>query len=367
MSDPVRVGIVGCGNISGLYIQGCQKFDILKLVACADLDMARAEAKAKELNVPRACAVEELIADPEIEIVVNLTIPAAHFPVAEKALLAGKNAYNEKPLSVTREQGAKLLKLAKARKLRVGCAPDTFLGAGLQTCRKLVDDGWIGTPVGATAFMLSRGPERGHPDPEFFYKPGGGPLFDMGPYYLTAMVNLLGPVRAVTGMTRASFSERIVTSKPKYGQRIKVETPTHIVAVLEFASGAIGNMVMSFDCWRTNLPRIEVYGSDGTLGVPDPNTFGGPVLFARAQEAFAEVPLSHAYREQFRSLGIADLAYGLRSGRAHRASGELACHVLDVMHAILDAGREGKRVKVKSTCAQPAPLPVGLREGILDE
>ena len=362
-----KVGVVGCGSISGLYIQGCQKFDILEVAACADIDAARAQAKAQEFHVPKACTTAELLADPEIEIVLNLTVPAAHYPVAAAALAAGKNAHNEKPVAVTREQGRELLAAAKSRKLRLGAAPDTFLGAGLQTCRKLVDDGWIGTPVGATAFMLGRGPERGHPDPEFFFKPGGGPLFDMGPYYLTALINLLGPIRAVSGMARITFPERVVTSKPKYGTRIAVETPTHIVGVLEFANGAIGNLVMSFDCWRTNLPRIEVYGSDGTLGVPDPNTFGGPVLFARGPDPFAEVPVSHAYREQFRALGVADLAYALRSGRAHRANGEMAYHVLDVMHAILDAAREGKQVRVQSTCERPAPLPVGLREGILDE
>ena len=364
--DPVKVGLVGCGNISSIYFQNCQSFPILDLVACADLIPERAQARAQEFGV-EARSVEAILADPDIEIVLNLTIPKAHAEVALRALEAGKSAYNEKPLAITREDGRRMLDLARSRGVRVGCAPDTFLGAGIQTCRKLIDDGWIGEPVAATAFMTCHGHESWHPDPEFYYKVGGGPMFDMGPYYLTALVSLLGPVRRVTGEARITFPERVITSRPRYGTVIKVDVPTHVAGVLEFASGAIGTIITSFDVWHAELPRIEVYGSEGTLSVPDPNGFGGPVRLRRAgADEWSEIPLSHIYSENSRGLGVADMAYGLRSGRPHRASGELAYHVLDVMHAFHDAAREGRHVTLESTCARPAPLPMGLEPWTLD-
>ena len=204
MATKVKVGIIGCGNIFSAYAKGLRVFDILELAACADIDMARARAKAEEFNVPRACTVDELLADPAIEIVVNLTVPKTHAEVSLQIIEAGKHVYSEKPLAVTREDGGRILAAAKARGLLVGCAPDTFLGGGLQTCRKLIDDGWIGRPVAATAFMAGHGVEAWHPNPFFYYQKGGGPVFDMGPYYLTALINLLGPARRVTGATSAN-------------------------------------------------------------------------------------------------------------------------------------------------------------------
>jgi predicted dehydrogenase len=366
--EPTKIGIIGCGNISGIYCEAGKVFDILDIVACADLIPERAQAKAAEYNVPKACSVEELLADPEIEIVVNLTIPKAHAEVGLAALQAGKPVHNEKPLAITREDGARLLKLAGERGLRVGCAPDTFLGGGLQTCRKLIDDGWIGEPVAATAFMLCHGHESWHPDPDFYYQPGGGPMFDMGPYYLTALVHLMGPVHRVTGSTRVTFPERLITSQPKYGTRIKVNVPTHVAGVMDFANGAVGTLVTSFDVWAAQVPHIEIYGTEGSLSVPDPNIFGGPVFVRRADASdWSEVPLTHGYTENSRGIGVADMAYALRSGRPHRANGDMAYHVLDIMHAFHDASREGKHVELSSTCTRPAPLPLGLREGTLDE
>lgn len=365
--EPTKVGIIGCGTISGIYFSAGKTFEILDIVACADLDMGRAQAKAAEFGA-KACTVEELLADPDIKIVINLTVPRAHYQVAMAALNAGKSVHNEKPLAITREEGKEILETAAAKGLRVGCAPDTFLGGGLQTCRKLIDDGWIGEPVGATAFMMGHGPESWHPDPEFYYKIGGGPMFDMGPYYLTALINLLGPVRRVTGSTRITFPERIITSKPKYGTKIKVDVPTHVAGILDFASGAIGTIITSFDVWGAELPRIEVYGTEGTLSVPDPNTFGGPVRIKRAGASeWSEIPLTHGYSQNSRGIGAADMAYALRSGRPHRANGELAYHVLDIMHAFHDAAREGKHIEIQSTCERPAPLPLGLMPGRLDE
>jgi predicted dehydrogenase len=360
---PAKVGIIGCGNISGIYLENGKVFDAFDIVAVADIDMSRAEARAAEYNIERACTVEELLADPEIEIVISLTIPAAHAEVAIQAVTAGKTVYTEKPLSVTREDGKRLIALAKEKGVRVGCAPDTFLGGGIQTCRKLIDDGWIGRPVAATAFMPSHGPESWHPNPIFFYQVGGGPMFDMGPYYLTALVNLLGPVKRVTGSAQISFPERTVTNQWNYGDKLKVETATHIAGVMDFQNGAVATIITSFDIWAANLPRIEIYGSEGSLSVPDPNTFGGPVLLRRGGTAeWREMPLSHGFTKNSRGLGVADMASALRSGRPHRANGDLAYHVLDLMHAFHDASREDRHIYLESTCERPAALPLGLGE-----
>ncbi len=366
-ATPVGVGVIGCGNISGIYLQTARRLEILDVVACADLDLERARARAAEYDVPRACTVEELLADPAVDLVINLTVPAAHGEVGLMALEAGKSLYNEKPLAIDREDARRLLERARQRGLLLGGAPDTFLGAGLQTCRKLLDDGWIGAPVAATAFMLGHGAESWHPDPAFFYQRGAGPMLDMGPYYLTALVTLLGPVRRVTGSTRASFPERTITSAPKYGETVLVEVPTHVAGVLDFASGPVGTIVTSFDVWASETPRLEIYGSAGTLSLPDPNTFGGPVRVRRAgADTWSEAPLTHGYATNSRGLGVADMAYALRSGRSPRASGELTYHVLDVMQSFEEASTEGCHVAIESSCERPAPLPLDLLEGTLD-
>ena len=363
-----KVGIVGCGNISGIYLQAGQTFDVLEIVACADLIVERAQQRATEYGIPRACTTDELLADPEIDIVVNLTTPDAHGNVGLRAVEAGKSVHNEKPLALTRAEGRMLLEDAGARGVRVGCAPDTFLGGGLQTCRKLIDDGQIGLPVGATAFMLCPGHESWHPSPAFYYQLGGGPMFDMGPYYLTALISMLGPVKRVSGSARITFPERTITSQPLNGTVVTVETPTHVAGILEFTSGAIGTILTSFDVQASALPPIEIYGSEATLAVPDPNTFGGPVQIRRSRTRdWEDVVLTHGYTENSRGIGVADMAYALRSGRAHRANGELAYHVLDVMQAFLDSSLEGRHIELESTCSRPAPLPVGLRHGTLDE
>ena len=359
--EKVKVGIIGCGNISGIYFKNLtQTFRITEVAACADLIPERAAEKAKEFNIPKACTVEELLADPEIRIVVNLTIPASHTEVNLAALKAGKNVHCEKPLAITREDGKKVIELAKEKGLRVGCAPDTFLGGGLQTCRKLIDDGWIGTPVAATAFMTCHGHESWHPSPEFYYQVGGGPMFDMGPYYLTALISLLGPVRRATGSARVSFPQRTITSKPKYGKVIDVEVPTHVAGVLDFENGAVATMITSFDIWNANLPRIEIYGSEGSLSVPDPNCFDGPVLFsAHGQNEWKEIPLVFGYSENSRGIGVADMAHKLVSGGLHRANGNLAYHVLDIMQGIHDASREGRHYDLTSTCGRPEAFTLG--------
>jgi predicted dehydrogenase len=352
-----KIGIIGTGNISPIYMAVCKSFAGLDLAACADLDLEKARRAAGQNVIARACSVDELLADPDIEIVVNLTPPAVHARLAMAALASGKSVYNEKPLALTREDAQQMLEMAASRGLRIGCAPDTFLGAGLQTCRKLIDEGAIGFPVAATAFMLCHGHEGWHPDPEFYYQVGGGPLFDMGPYYLTALVSLLGPVARVSGSARITFPERIIGSAPKKGQKITVEVPTHVSGLLDFASGATVTMITSFDVWRHALPHIEIYGSEGSLSVPDPNTFGGPVrLWRAAGDSWEDIPLISGYPQNSRGLGVADMAEAMKSGRPHRANASLAYHVLDIMHAIHDSSRQGKHIPLSSTCERPEPF-----------
>jgi predicted dehydrogenase len=368
MEKQQRVGVIGCGNISGIYLKMSKTFQVLHIEALADLDPQRAQRVAAEHNIARVVCVEEILADPNIDIILNITPPGAHADIALRALAAGKSVYNEKPLTIRREDARQMLALAHEQGLRVGCAPDTFLGAGHQTCRHLIDEGAIGIPVAATAFMLCPGHESWHPDPEFYYQTGGGPLFDMGPYYLTALINMLGPVKRVTGSARISFPERTITSQPKNGKQIIVETPTHLASVLDFDSGAIGTLVTSFDVWASTVPAIEVYGSLGTISVPDPNGFGGPVrLWRSTTREWEDVPLVSGWSENSRSLGLADMAHALNSGRPHRASGDLAFHVLDIMHAVHDASERGTHIELSSGLERPAALPLDLPSDRLDD
>ncbi|QOV11412.1 Gfo/Idh/MocA family protein [Viridibacillus arvi] len=358
-----KIGIIGCGNISGIYMENIPGFENLELAACADLDVDRAKAKAAEYGIPKAYTVEQLLADKEIDIVINLTIPAAHAAVCVQVLETGKHVYVEKPLAVTREEGSRILDVARSKGLLVGSAPDTFLGGGIQTCLKLINDGWIGTPVAATAFMMSRGHEHWHPDPEFYYQEGGGPMFDMGPYYLTALVALLGPIRRVTGSAGVSLPERTISSSKKRGQKIVVETPTHIAGVLDFHCGAIATLVTSFDIQGgTDLPHIEIYGTHGSLRVPDPNSFGAPVYIRKTGTDWEPIPLTHGYTNNSRGLGVATMAHAILSGNqeAHRANGNLAFHVLEAMHGFHDASADGKHYVMQSSCEKPAPIPTHL-------
>jgi predicted dehydrogenase len=361
MNRKTSIGIIGCGTISSTYLEASRFFDILQVAACTDIDMERARRQAEKYGVPKVCTVEELLADPEIEIVVNLTIPNAHAGVALKAIAAGKAVYGEKPLATSRAEGKAILEGARAKQARVGNAPDTFLGGGFQTCIKLINDRQIGTPVAATAFMLNHGMERWHPDPYFFYQPGAGPMFDVGPYYLTALIAMMGPIRRVTASVQTTFPERTVTSEPKYGSKIPVNTPTHIAGIMEFASGTVGTIITSFDVWHHRLPFIEIYGTEGTLSTPDPNRFDGPVYIRRANdETWREVPLTHGYTRNSRGLGIADMAYAIRSGRSHRANGEMAYHVLDIIESFMQSATEGRHIPLTSTCTRPESLNSGV-------
>ncbi len=361
----INVGIIGTGNIAPAYIAGCAPFDVIEITACADILEDRAQAFAAEHGLA-ACSVDDLLARDDIDIVINLTIPQAHAAVSLQIIQAGKHAYVEKPLAVTRADGEKVIKAAKAAGVRVGCAPDTFLGGGLQSARKAIDDGLIGAPVAATATWLSRGHEIWHPNAGFYYLKGGGPMLDMGPYYVTALLHLMGPVARVAGCARMTFEERIATSEALMGQRLPVEVNTHVAGTLEFENGAIATVIMSYDVWGNHLPHIEIHGSEGSLSVPDPNRFDGELSAVKGgAREWVDIPLTHSTRIG-RGAGVADMAYALQSGRPHRASGELAFHALDVMLALEESSEQGRHIDIASALEQPLALPPGLPDGELD-
>jgi predicted dehydrogenase len=362
-----RVAIIGCGSISGRYMRNLATFPHLEVAACADWVREAAEARAREQGIPRVCETEQILADDGIDTVINLTPPREHFPVTAACLKAGKHVYSEKPLALTLAQGKELLELARARGLRLGCAPDTFLGGGLQTCMKLIADGWIGRPLAATAFLMRSPPELDNPNVTFIYEQGAGPLFDMGPYYLTALVALLGPIRRVAAFSRMDRTERILAIGPHAGLGLRVESPTYLAGVIELAQGQVASLVTTFDCRGSTLPHMEIYGTEGTILTPDPNSFGGPVKLARAGGGeWASIPLTHRYSEEFRGLGAADMIHALQNGRdAFRANGERAYHVLEAMHGLLESAETGNGYRMESTCEKPSPMPICLVEGMV--
>ncbi|HEU4945980.1 MAG TPA: Gfo/Idh/MocA family oxidoreductase [Kribbella sp.] len=355
-----RIGLVGAGVISGTYLDHLAELSGVEVAAVADLDLTRAAAVAELRSGVRAMSPDELMADPDVEIVLNLTIPAAHAPVSTAALRAGKHVYGEKPLAADRAEAEQLVKLAEAAGLRIGCAPDTVLGTGTQTARAALDRGDVGVPTAASASFVSPGHERWHPAPEFYYRAGGGPLLDMGPYYVTSLVTLLGPVQRVTGWAGRAHEQRTVQAGPRAGETFPVEVPTHVTGVLEHESGALTTVLMSFDIWAARLPKIEIYGTEGTLSVPDPNTFDGVVEIATAEaREWTTLPVAGGYAGAGRGVGVADMARAIRTGGPHRADGALAYHVLDVLESLLEAAAQDRPVDVASTVARPAAVPLG--------
>ena len=350
-----RIGIVGTGNISGIYLENAAKLGY-EVLAVSDLDLERAQAQATQYGVPHALSVDDLLAHPDIEIVLNLTIPAAHGPIALRSLEAGKHVYNEKPLASTLEEAKKMLERAAQKGLRVGCAPDTFLGAGFQIAREQLEGGIIGQPVHASALMASVGPEGWHPDPSFFFQPGAGPLFDMGPYYLTALISLFGSVSSVFATVKSTHTERTVGSGPKAGQSVPVNTPTHVSGVLNFESGLSASLTMSFDMVPGSAPLLEVYGTKGSLTLPDPNTFGGPLETHSVTGEKIELSLNKPFGDNSRGLGLADMAQAIQEGRPHLASGQLAYHVLETMFKLLESGEAGKLMTLESKVVRPEAL-----------
>jgi predicted dehydrogenase len=361
----MRVGVIGCGTVSQVYLRNLTASTEVEVVACADLVPERAAARAAEFGVPRACTQSELLADTAIDLVVNLTVPSAHFEVTLAALRSGKHVWTEKPLGIDREQGAALVREAGERGLLLGCAPDTVLGAGLQTCRQLIDQGLIGQTLAGSAFFLNRGPERWHPDPAFLYQPGAGPLWDVGIYYVAALVSLLGPVRRVTAFGRKLYAEREIASGPLAGQVISVGTDTYVTSILQFENGALVNLVAAFGVWGVDLPKLQLYGTDGVLNAPDPNTFGGPItanLYAD-DTGWRDVPLAYDHTDACRNcrgIGAIDMVQAAAEGRPPRASGVMAYHVLDVMQGVAESSASDRHVEIESTCERPAPLPAGV-------
>ncbi len=364
--DRLNVALVGAGMICSIYLANLTSFKAVEVKAVADIIPEKARKMVQDFNLERNFSVEEVLEDPSIDLIVNLTIPKAHAEITLKAISAGKHVYSEKPLATDREDGRRILEAAKTKGVKVGCAPDTFLGGSFQTAKKLLDDGWIGEPLAAVAFRADHGPGE-HPNAAFFYQKGGGPLFDMGPYYLTHLVNLLGPAKKVTAMTQVPFPERTELSKPPWGKRVKVEVPTLVTGAIEFHSGVLCSTVNSFDVWATHLPHIEIYGSSGSLSVPDPNRFGGSTkVKKRDQEEWLEIPPMGGFMNDlanYRGIGTLDMILAILNKRVHRANSELAYHVLDIMQSYYDSSQSEKVVEVESTCKKPAALPLDPVDG----
>ena len=374
---PLRIGLIGCGRISDIYIENCKKFDRLELLACAAIDKQEASAKAQKWQIPQVCAVDELLTHPDRDCILNLTVPAAHAEISLKALSNNKHVYTEKPIAATYTDGLKILELAKEKGMLVGNAPDTFLGGRWQTVRHLIDTGIIGKPLTAFAFVGTHGVERHHPNPDFYYQKGGGPLLDLGPYYLTIMVFLFGSISQVAGKSTRGFASRMIENGSRNGEWMPVDIDTHVNALITFANKVEATMTMSFDIWDSETPRFEVYGELGTISIPDPdpvfgaNRFGGEVLYrtretsrwthqprptGRENWQVADNPYSH--NENARGLGLLDLALAVTEGRQPRASGELAAHISETMDGILCSATEGQFVDIVSAPARPQPLPV---------
>ena len=370
------IGIIGCGNISDAYLKGAARSKLVRVKSVADLRAEAAAARAAEYKV-QAVSVDALLADSDIEIVINLTVPQVHGPVSLSVIDAGKHVYSEKPVAIALSDARALMLAAAAKRLRVGCAPDTFFGAGHQACRRALDEGRIGTPIAGAAAVLSHGMEHWHPNPEFFFKRGGGPLLDMGPYYITQLVNLLGPVSRVTAEASMGSPTRVVSSEPLRGQVIQVEVPTTVNAALRFAAGANVAISQSWDVWKHRRVPIEIYGSEGSMQVPDPNFFAGEPMVSVRDGDWQAVDVSrHPFGANnrimrtgvevadYRIVGLLDMAAAIRQDRPHRASGALALHVLEVLEAIERAAVEARHVMIESTCERPEALPLGAGEEV---
>lgn len=367
----VKIGFVGCGCISPIYLKNLtQLFKEVEIIGVCDLIRERAEKAVEEYGIPKLYEdMYELFSDPEVDIVLNITRPYEHYEVTKQALLHGKHVYTEKPLSPDLNEARELVKLAKEKGLMLGGAPDTFMGAGIQTCRHLIDNGFIGTPIGGSASLVSRGPEDWHPDPEFMYQYGGGPMFDMGPYYVTALINLLGAVDTVSGMTQISYPKRPILSEKKYGTMMDVEVPTYVMGSMRFQSGAIANIFTTFDVSNmSDGTRLEIYGSEGSIVVPDPNTFDGEVILKRGRSKEAiSMPRIFNYTRNSRGLGLADMAKALQSGREFRANSEQQLHVVEIMSAFYSSSEKNEFIKIESPYERRSPMKITELIGILED
>ncbi|MFK4811252.1 Gfo/Idh/MocA family protein [Devosia sp. ZW T5_3] len=363
--DKVGIGIIGLGNISAAYLKASQDFPVLDIRAVADMNPAAAKARADEFGL-KAVDLDAIFTDPSIDIILNLTIPKAHVEVGLRAIDAGKHVYSEKPLGIVFAEGKKLVEAAKAKNLRVGSAPDTFLGGSHQTSRRLVDEGALGQLVGGTAYFMCPGHERWHPNPAFYYEAGGGPMLDMGPYYITDLVNLLGPVAKVSGFGTKLRDTRTITSKDRNGEIIPVHVPTHVSGTLVFHNGAVVQVTMSFDVAGHKHVPLEIYGTEASLIVPDPNHFGGQIQLLEKGGEWTDIATDMPYAEgNYRSIGLADMAHAIIEGRPHRCNGDLALHVLEVMEAFQTSSDTGRVIDITTPAERPAQLGSSLVNGIL--
>ena len=358
MGDAHRIGIVGLGVISRQYLDTLATHPGVRVTAVADIDASRASAAAAEIPGAQAMSVAELLASDEVQTVLNLTIPKAHAEIALAAIEHGKDVFAEKPLTATFAEARSVMDAAAAAGRTVGCAPDTVLGTGTQTARAAIDNGLIGRPLAASAVMVTPGHERWHPNPDFYYQPGGGPLLDMGPYYVSALVHLLGPIRSVVGASARLRGERVIGSGPRTGERVPVDIDTHVSGVLEHASGVLSTLTTSFDAVATTAANIEVHGEKGTLAVPDPNRFEGEVrLFELGATEWRTLERSAGYVDGSRGLGLLDFVTA-DAQRPPRASGEVALHVLEAMTALLQSAAEGRRIELTTTVERPPAVPL---------
>lgn len=369
MAKELGVGIIGCGNISITYLALAPLFKGIKMLACADLNPEAAQLRAKEYGV-KAQTIDELLANDELDVIVNLTIPDAHFSVSKAILEAGKHVYSEKPLVLSLEEGEELRRIGKEKGLAIGCAPDTFLGGAHQLARKYIDEGGVGRITSGTCHVMSAGMEMWHPNPGFFFLKGGGPILDLGPYYVANLINLIGPVKRVAALTSMANPTRTITSRPLAGQTIPVETPTNIHALLEFVSGATITMSASWDVWSHRHANMELYGTEGSLYVPDPNFFGGLVEASGRDKDIKPLPeWDHPFskanqehpngaRANYRAAGLADMAMALIEKRDPRCSLDRSLHGIDVLTSILKSGEEGRFIDMTTTCTQPEPLGI---------
>jgi predicted dehydrogenase len=375
MTKQLGVGIIGCGNISWAYLKLAKIFNNIEVKAVADMNAAAAKSRADEFGV-KALSVKDLLKSKDIDIVVNLTVPAVHYKVSKQILEAGKHVYSEKPLTLSYKDALALQKLATKKKLRVGAAPDTFLGASHQFARKLIDDGKIGKVVSGTCHFMGPGMEMWHPNPDFFFKPGGGPVLDMGPYYITNLINLVGPVKRVSALLNTGRKERVINSQPnnpRNGEKLKVTTPTTYHALLEFVNGACITVSLSWDVWAHKHQNMELYGQAGAMFVPDPNFFGGDVIVAGSDQKpeavkqwnhpFGKNNWGHANSQyekdwiwaNYRCAGLADMADAIiNKKKLARCDISMVAHVVEVMTAMLESGKAKKVITLKSTCKRPA-------------
>ncbi len=368
--DPIRVGIIGVGNVLNQYLDKVGVHPDVDVVALADVNAEAVASRAAEYGIPKALSPDELLADPEVELVLNLTPPKLHAPVSLKAIAAGKHVLSEKPFATSLAEAQEILDAAAKAGVKVGSAPTTFLGSGMQTSRKLIDDGWIGRPVAAFASFACRGYEYWHPNVDPFYSKGAGPMLDIGPYLITNLINIFGPVKRVSASAPKSSETRPrPDGQGGYSGVINIDTPTTVTGTIDFESGAVATVIVSWDVWNHNLPHLEIYGTGGSIAAPNPDHFEGAPVLRRGEPRdlsldmtppgggdWRETPITHR-DDAYRAIGLAEFGHAIRTGQEPRTGGTFAYHVLEVLLAFETSSESGRHIEIESTCERPRPLP----------